>query len=370
LLDAQGGKDRSVFFSISVARRYFWLSVFAAVVLFVYYRHYAANLIGPPSGRTPQGMALGILGFGAMIGALLYSARRRLLARAMGRIHINSEARKELKEREKKAYEELQALQRSVIGNPNGSPKVIRGQAKAILKKHGVTRYIQCHLIGGRGQPLRLDVARREWAGRLEIWYYWHLMLGVLSVGLILTHAGFRFGNLIATLAFLFLVGVVVTGIIGYFIYRIVPLALTQVEERVQKTPEEIRAELQEVETRLSAIVQGKSDVFREIYQREIAIPHVRLKPSLRWLWGPAEMTRDTTRPDRFRMSVEDIPSPEQETFREMARLLFQREKLVVSLYPQLRYDYLLKMWLTLHIPLTAGLMIFSLIHILSIWYY
>jgi hypothetical protein len=53
-----------------------------------------------------------------------------------------------------------------------------------------------------------------------------------------------------------------------------------------------------------------------------------------------------------------------------MVRLLFQKEKLEVSLYPQLRYDYLLKIWLSLHIPLTAGLMIFSLIHIVSILHY
>jgi len=60
----------------------------------------------------------------------------------------------------------------------------------------------------------------------------------------------------------------------------------------------------------------------------------------------------------------------EQEDFRKMVRLIFQKEKLEVSLYPQLRYDYLLKIWLALHIPLTAGLMVFSLIHIVSVWYY
>jgi len=89
-----------------------------------------------------------------------------------------------------------------------------------------------------------------------------------------------------------------------------------------------------------------------------------------RWLWAPAEIARDTTRPDRLRLIVKEIPSLEQEDFRQMVRLLFQKEKLEVSLYPQLRYDYLLKVWLSLHIPLTAGLMIFSLIHIVSILYY
>ncbi len=43
-------------------------------------------------------------------------------------------------------------------------------------------------------------------------WYSWHLLLGTMSICVILAHAGFRFGNLIATFGFLFLVGVVLSG--------------------------------------------------------------------------------------------------------------------------------------------------------------
>ncbi|HKA52111.1 MAG TPA: hypothetical protein VKJ47_00470, partial [Candidatus Binatia bacterium] len=219
-------------------------------------------------------------------------------------------------------------------------------------------------------QGAQLTVSRREWVGRQEVWYYWHLMLGSLSVLLILTHAGFRFGNVVAVLAFVCLVGVVATGVWGYFVYWVVPPALTQVEERVQKTPEELREELRSVNQELEETARGKSAAFREIYEREAAIPGVSLTPSWRWLWGPAEIQRDTVRPDRMRLVISEIPAAEQEDFRKMVRLIFQKEKLEVSLYPQLRYDYLLKVWLALHIPLTAGLMIFSLIHIISIWYY
>jgi hypothetical protein len=106
------------------------------------------------------------------------------------------------------------------------------------------------------------------------------------------------------------------------------------------------------------------------VYRQEAAIPGVDLQPTWRWLWRAAEIQRDTTRPDRLRLIVKEIPAAEQEDFRQMVRLLFQKEKLEVSLYPQLRYDYLLKAWLSLHIPLTAGLMVFSLIHIVAILYY
>lgn len=355
----------------SPARWYIIASIIAALLNLAYYYHYTSHLVGPPSGRTFEGLVLGNLGFAAMLGALLYSVRRRFLARAMNAIRVDPDARRKLKERERQALELLQSLQQKVMRTATLQASAVRREAQKILRQTGMKRYLYAQVSpgpGGRGA--RLSITRREWGGRLQTWYYWHLMLGCLSILLILTHAGFRFGNLVAVLALICLIGVVVTGIWGYVIYQLVPTALTKVEERVEKTPEELREDLQETQRGLMTVLQNKSPLFREIYEQEIAIPGVSLKPTWRWLWAPAEIARDTTRPDRLRLIVKEIPGIEQEDFRKMVRLLFQKEKLEVSLYPQLRYDYLLKVWLSLHIPLTAGLMVFSLIHIVSILYY
>jgi hypothetical protein len=354
----------------SPARWYVIASILAALLNVIYYYHYTSHLVIPPSGRTFEGLVLGNLGFAAMLGALLYSVRRRFLARAMQAIQVDPDARRNLKDRERQALEQLQNLQQKLHASTL-QVAVVRREVRQILRQTGMKRYLNARVSpgpGGRGA--RLAISRREWGGRLQTWYYWHLMLGCLSILLILTHAGFRFGNLVAVLALICLIGVVVTGIWGYMIYQIVPTALTKVEERVKKTPEELREDLQETQRELTAILHNKSKLFWEIYEQEIAIPGVSLQPTWRWLWAPAEITRDTTRPDRLRLIVKEIPGLEQEDFRKMVRLLFQKEKLEVSLYPQLRYDFLLKVWLSLHIPLTAGLMVFSLIHIVSILYY
>ncbi|MEA2626088.1 MAG: hypothetical protein QOD06_2133, partial [Candidatus Binatota bacterium] len=187
---------------------------------------------------------------------------------------------------------------------------------------------------------------------------------------LILLHAGFRFGNVIATLAFVCLVGVVLTGIAGVWIYWVVPPALTVIEERAERTPEELRDDHAHVCEELQATVDGKSDIFRRVYQQEVSIPGVSMTPSIGWLFAPAIVERDTARPDRLRLIVKEIPPSEQEDFRKAMRLIFRKEKIEVSLYPQLRYDYLLKVWLTAHIPLSAGLAAFSLIHIVSVFAY
>lgn len=355
---------------LSLARWYQLASVAAAAGIMAFYLGYVSRLPEPPSGRTPEGLLLGILGFAAMLIAGLYSARRRLLGVAMRPISVNAERRRTLKERERQALEQLQRLRQEAQQTPGLKLRRLRRQARHILKTQKMTRYIRVRAVRGTGQGPQLQIERREWAARLEIWYYWHLMLGCLSVVFILTHAGFRFGNLIATLAFVSLVGVVVTGIWGYFLYQLVPPALTRIEERINKTPEELGEELDETYQQLEAIVQEKSQLFQDSYHQEIAIPNVNLTPSWRWLFGPTDIKRDTARPDRLRFIVKDVPGSEQDDFRKMVRLIFQQEKLVVSLYPQLRYDYLLKSWLSLHIPLSAGLMVFSLIHIVSIWYY
>jgi hypothetical protein len=339
-------------------------------VLLAYYVGTSRTRLVPPSGRTPSGIALGILGTAAMIGAGSYSWRRRFIARASRRIAVDTEGRKDLRAREQRALAQLQVLQRQLMRTPAAPPPGLERDARKILADNGVRRTIRVRLVRGKGIAARLAIERREWGGRLQTWYYWHLSLGCLAVLIILLHAGLRFGNVVATLAFVFLVAVVLTGIAGVFIYWRVPPALTLIEERAERTPEELREELEQVTQELSSLADGKSETFRHVYAQELAIPGIAMRPTVRWLVERATIDRDTARPDRLRLIVKEIPASEQEDFRKVVRLLFRKEKIEVSLYPQLRYDYLMKVWLTAHIPLSAGLATFSIIHIISVLYY
>lgn len=353
-----------------LAKKVWVVGIFAAAASIAIYATTTGDARLPPSGRTPVGIGFGIAGTVAMIVAGLYSWRRRRIAAASKPIEISAEKRKDLVAREKKALAELQALSRALMRNPKQDLRAIRREAAKILKTHRVRKTIRARVESGRGGAPRLVAERREWIGRLQTWYAWHLALGVLSVLFILLHAGFRFGSVVATLAFVFLVGVVVSGIVGVALYWIVPPRLTRIEERAERTPEELRDEAIEVDRELAAVIEGKSPRFREVCDQELSIPGISMRPSWRWLFGPAVIERDVARPDRLRLVVKEIPPAEQEDFRKAMRLVFRKEKIEVSLYPQLRYDYLLKVWLTTHIPLSAGLAVFSLIHIAAVLYY
>ena len=355
---------------MSTPRWYFLASILVALLVSLYYYFYALAPLPGASGRTLHGLLLGWLGFAAMLGALAYSARRRRLGSAMRWIRVDADTRRTRKENERKTFEKLSQLQKGTLRQADRPRKQLQAVAKRIIRQVGLGRYISARAYGSKRDGMRLEVRRREWLGRLEIWYYWHLMLGCLSVLLILTHAGFRFDNLIATLAFVCLVGVVVTGIWGYFVYRIVPPKLTQVEAKAERTSEELLAELTEVTQEIQALAKDKSERFQTIYTREMARPGITFPLSWRWLHGPAEIQRDPQRPGRFRLIADEILGDELEDFRHMVRLIFRKEKLEVLLYPLYRYEYHLKVWLSAHIPLTAGMMVFSLVHIVSVFYY
>lgn len=354
----------------ALARRLTIASVLVAAASIALYLWPVTNPDRLPSGRTPLGIAFGVVGTLAMIAAALYSWRRRAIARASRPIEISADQRKDLVTRERRALAELQSLGRGLMRNPRQDLGAIRAEAKRILKAHKVRRTIRARVDVPTGSAPRLVVERREWIGRLQTWYAWHLALGVLAVLFIVLHAGFRFGNVVATLAFVLLVAVVASGIVGVAIYWVVPPRLTRIEERAARTPEELRDESTQVNQELAALIEGKSARFRQVCEQELAIPGISMAPTWRWIFAAAVIERDVARPDRLRLVVKEIPPSEQEAFRKAMRLVFRKEKIEVSLYPQLRYDYLLKTWLTAHIPLSAGLAVFSVVHIVAVLYY
>jgi hypothetical protein len=79
----------------------------------------------------------------------------------------------------------------------------------------------------------------RQVAGS-EIWYPRHLMLGIVSAGLIFAHAGLHFGNLVATLGAIFLLGVILSGVLVAVLDGKI-IRLSQQTPPLTASPEELR---------------------------------------------------------------------------------------------------------------------------------
>ena len=78
-----------------------------------------------------------------------------------------------------------------------------------------------------------LGIRKRSYSsssGTLQGWVSAHVYLGLLTLLIIPMHAGFRFGWDVHTLAYVLLVVVVLSGIVGIVLYRNIPSRLTKFE--------------------------------------------------------------------------------------------------------------------------------------------
>lgn len=88
---------------------------------------------------------------------------------------------------------------------------------------HGVGIAATLVMLANFLYPIRKRTARMAHMGPVPLWLTFHVFVGILSPVVILFHAAFRFNNLIATLTYGSLVIVVTTGLIGRYIYAMIP---------------------------------------------------------------------------------------------------------------------------------------------------
>jgi hypothetical protein len=83
--------------------------------------------------------------------------------------------------------------------------------------------------------------------GRMSLWLQFHIFTGIVGPYLVLLHAGWRFNGLAGFLTLLTLV-VVVSGLIGRYIYTAVPrsldgvvIAVAELEQQIAKTDRQLQ---------------------------------------------------------------------------------------------------------------------------------
>jgi hypothetical protein len=192
--------------------------------------------------------------------------------------------------------------------------------------------------------------------GRMSLWLQLHVITGIVGPYLVLLHAGWRFHGLAGVLT-LFTAVVVVSGLVGRYLYTAVPrsldgavLAVAELEQRIARTDRR----LQKLGVELGATELAAAT----------AAPHrgwrlVLARPFLRWR-GRRRLRRALGRLDeagRARAgSLLDLLGERQ-------RLQGQIESLDVT-------RRLLALWHMFHVPLTGVVFTLAGIHILAALYY
>jgi len=225
--------------------------------------------------------------------------------------------------------------------------------------------------------PLRKHVRFMQGLGKVKWWFWVHLFLGIAGPWLILVHSTFRVGSLNAGVALYSMGIVVLSGVIGRFIYVRINrgldgerMSLAELRERAGLIESTARSKLHfspDVEARLLAFEQGE----------------LRVKPS--WLTHLRQVTvlplqqyityRRCVAPLRRRLramatlrqwSANDLRRRERRATRLVAKYL----DAVVRVAQYSAYERFFALWHLAHLPFVYLLLISAGVHVVAVHAY
>jgi hypothetical protein len=207
---------------------------------------------------------------------------------------------------------------------------------------------------------LRKRRSSARW-GRMSSWLRFHIFTGLVGPYLVLLHSSWKFNGL-AGIVMLLTVIIVLSGIIGRYIYTAIPRTADGAEIEASELAHQfsiVEESLQELETSMSHIQNiiqvPKKDSTNSrgtltlIFGRFFSDTHYRLR-----LWQ-AKRQVDS----RYRSQVD-----------ELLNLLKRRQSLQRQVSSLVMARRLLSLWHAVHIPIGMALFATALIHMIGAIYY
>ncbi len=204
--------------------------------------------------------------------------------------------------------------------------------------------------------------------GRAQAWMRGHLWLGLLSLPIILFHAGFHFGGTLTSVLMALLITVVASGIFGAILQNYLPNVMT-----VEVPSETIFDQIDHVRGQLIADADGlvagavsaassekEAAPLTSFYQRE-------LRP---FLEGHVARQQLLANRGRARTAFEGlrvmVPAGLQEATNKLEHISEEARQLRL----QTRLHHWLHGWLMMHIPLSFALLLLGCVHAIMALHY
>jgi len=226
----------------------------------------------------------------------------------------------------------------------------------------GLLLMVVLYLFGIRKRAYRSSV------GKLETWLHSHIWLGLLAMLFILFHTGFRFEDGLALWAFGVLVAVVASGIVGVFLYMVMPRFFTDVGSN--PPPEDASKDLQQIAKAMARTARGKSPEFQRVFRILLRRARPRTLAGWRLLFGRRRLEKAGEMPRRLKDHVQAVGKGEEDALRHLLVLSRQHEELERRLAHQQFFRNWLDVWLWIHLPLSLALIVLVVAHVVSAaWY-
>ncbi len=231
------------------------------------------------------------------------------------------------------------------------------------------------YILGGFGAFLILwlmwfGVRKRQYGGKgasVEDWLSAHIYLGLALIVIATLHTGFQFGWNVHTLAYVLMMVVILSGVVGLFMYLNVPELMTN--NRRGMTLSQIMREIADLDAECREAALGLGDEINRIILA--AAQETRIGGGLiRQLSGddPDCPTQAVIRDVKH--LADNAPPEQSEGFRSLLALLARKEDLLARARRDVRYQGMLDIWLYLHVPLSFALLGTLIAHVVAVFFY
>ncbi len=231
-----------------------------------------------------------------------------------------------------------------------------------------------------------LGVRKRRYSstlGTVQGWLSAHVYLGIALVVIVLLHTGFQFGTNVHTLAFALMVLVVASGLYGVVIYISYPERLSKNRDGANRS--ELHDQLGDIDRRSKRIAETLPQEFQELVTSGISRTllggsvwaRLRGKDQSQVVLqrgGGSEVVANAGQEAALdwlaeQQSRSDDPEVAA-AIGELSALIRNKRRLLKTLTEDMRLQATIEVWLYVHVPLTAGLLMALGVHIITVFMY
>ena len=208
---------------------------------------------------------------------------------------------------------------------------------------------------------LRKRSRRARW-GRMASWLRFHIFTGLVGPYLVLLHTSWKFNGLAGLVTALMIV-VVISGVVGRYIYTAVP----RTADGVVVDADDLARQIAAAEADLQRWLAGRPEADQRLVQRLAALPDAAGG-------GPLMILGRTLMEWEYRLAwrreQRRLGALEKAQMRELDRLLRQRRSLRRQVASLALARRMLATWHTVHIPIGMVLFTAAFVHIGAAIYY
>lgn len=220
-------------------------------------------------------------------------------------------------------------------------------------------------------------------AGTVQGWLSAHVYLGLALPVIVLLHAGFQFGVNVHTLTFVLLLAVIISGLYGVIVYLKYPERIST--NRGGASRPETYDQLEDIDRRSRRIVNDLPSAFSDLVQSGASRTQLgsTLWSRLRGVdnskivlpgAGQSDVVDNAGQEAALDWLAEQqsraTDSASAAKIGELSALLRNKRKLLRQIREDIKLQATMELWLYVHVPLTGGLLVALLTHIIAVFLY